>query len=213
VKIADGASVREVKGTHLVANLNTYGGNSGSAVINSETFEVEGILVRGETDFAWQGDCNVSLVCPTSGCRGEDCTRTTEFANLIGTKLIGIQAMCNNKYVCAEDAGNKSLIANRDLIRGWETFKLIDLGSGKVAMQAVNGKYVCAEEGGKLPLIANRDWIRGWETFEYIDKGNSKFALKAWNGKYVCAEERGSKPLIANRDWIRGWEIFSLKLI
>jgi subtilisin family serine protease len=128
-------------------------------------------------------------------------------------KIIGIQATCNNKYVCAEDAGNKSLIANRDWIRGWETFKLIDLGSGKVAMQAVNGKYVCAEEGGNKPLIANRDWIRGWETFEYIDKGNSKFALKAWNGKYVCAEEAGNKPLIANRDWIRGWETFSLILI
>jgi hypothetical protein len=67
----------------FVANLDTYGGNSGSPVFNSNTREVEGVLVRGETDFATQGGCQVSLVCPTSGCRGEDCTRTTEFANLV----------------------------------------------------------------------------------------------------------------------------------
>ena len=126
-------------------------------------------------------------------------------------KLVAMQAI-NGKYVCAEDAGNKPLIANRDWIRGWETFKLIDLGNGKIAMQAVNGKYVCAEEGGKLPLIANRDAIRGWETFEYIDKGNNRFALKAWNGKYVCAEDAGNKSLIANRDAIKSWETFSLIL-
>ena len=67
----------------FVANLDTYGGNSGSPVFNSETHEVEGILVRGETDFVLNGACSVSLVCPTSGCRGEDCTRTTEFSGLV----------------------------------------------------------------------------------------------------------------------------------
>ena len=33
------------------ANLDTFGGNSGSAVFNSETMEVEGILVRGAKDY------------------------------------------------------------------------------------------------------------------------------------------------------------------
>ena len=35
----------------FVCNLDTYGGNSGSPVFNSSTHELEGILVRGETDF------------------------------------------------------------------------------------------------------------------------------------------------------------------
>jgi len=83
-KFAGGAVVRDnAQSAFFVANLDTYGGNSGSPVFNSDTHEVEGILVRGETDFVRQGACQVSLVCPTTGCRGEDCTRTTEFSSLV----------------------------------------------------------------------------------------------------------------------------------
>ncbi|MFC0666201.1 trypsin-like peptidase domain-containing protein [Azotobacter chroococcum] len=83
-KFAGGATVRENQSNaFFIANLDTYGGNSGSPVFNSTTHEVEGILVRGEADFVAQGTCNISLVCPTTGCRGEDCTRTTEFAPLV----------------------------------------------------------------------------------------------------------------------------------
>jgi hypothetical protein len=83
-KFAGGAVVRDnTPTTFFVANLDTYGGNSGSPVFNSETHEVEGILVRGEKDFVHAGNCRVSLVCPTTGCRGEDCTRTSEFAQLV----------------------------------------------------------------------------------------------------------------------------------
>ena len=81
-KFAGGAAVRDNEPkAFFVANLDTYGGNSGSPVFNSDTHVVEGILVRGETDFAMSGTCRVSLVCPSTGCRGEDVTRTTEFAN------------------------------------------------------------------------------------------------------------------------------------
>ncbi|MGM0889805.1 MAG: trypsin-like serine peptidase [Bacillota bacterium] len=85
-KFAGGAVVRKNdQDAFFIANLDTYGGNSGSPVFNSDTHEVEGILVRGETDFVRDGNCNVSLVCPTTDCRGEDCTRTTEFAYHIPT--------------------------------------------------------------------------------------------------------------------------------
>lgn len=84
LKFADGAIVRDNQPTaFFVANLDTYGGNSGSPVFNSNTHEVEGILVRGERDFVGSGDCMISLVCPTTGCRGEDCTRASEFQHLI----------------------------------------------------------------------------------------------------------------------------------
>lgn len=82
-KFAPGATVRNNGAqAFFQANLDTYGGNSGSPVFNAENV-VEGILVRGETDFVAQGNCMVSLVCPTTGCQGEDCTRTTEFAVLV----------------------------------------------------------------------------------------------------------------------------------
>ena len=73
-KVAGGASVRNDAGTYFVANLDTYGGNSGSAVFDSASGEVAGILVRGETDFRRVGSCLQSNVCTDSGCRGEDVT-------------------------------------------------------------------------------------------------------------------------------------------
>lgn len=84
-KFAAGATVRSNESkAFFVANLDTYGGNSGSPVFNSSTHIVEGLLVRGERDFVkTDGDCFVSMVCPTTGCRGEDCTRTTEFYELL----------------------------------------------------------------------------------------------------------------------------------
>ena len=83
-KVAGGAAVRENSAKAMfVANLDTYGGNSGSPVFNADTHEAEGILVRGETDFVSNGSCDISLVCPTSGCRGEDSTRTTVFTPIL----------------------------------------------------------------------------------------------------------------------------------
>lgn len=90
-KYADGAIVRSnTNADFFVANLDTYGGNSGSPVFNKATNEVEGILARGERDFASQSlsgpaSCQVSLTCPDSGCRGEDCVRITLLADFIPT--------------------------------------------------------------------------------------------------------------------------------
>ncbi|MEZ4741047.1 MAG: trypsin-like peptidase domain-containing protein [Bdellovibrionota bacterium] len=83
-KIASGAWVRSNDADKFfVANLDSYGGNSGSAVFNTETGEVEGILVRGENDFVRQNNCIVSNVCNDFECRGEDVTRAIEFAKYI----------------------------------------------------------------------------------------------------------------------------------
>ena len=46
------------------------------------------VLVEGQSrvaieDFKEVDGCNVSLVCPTTGCRGEDVNRTTEFQSLV----------------------------------------------------------------------------------------------------------------------------------
>jgi V8-like Glu-specific endopeptidase len=43
--------------TNFVTNLDTFGGNSGSAVFNSATGEVEGILVRGAKDYIGDNGC------------------------------------------------------------------------------------------------------------------------------------------------------------
>lgn len=83
-KYAPRARVRDnTAAQFFVANLDTYGGNSGSPVFNSSNRTVEGILVRGENDFVSNGSCFVSMVCPTTGCRGEDVMRAPLWAGKI----------------------------------------------------------------------------------------------------------------------------------
>ncbi|WP_437317003.1 trypsin-like serine peptidase [Sorangium sp. So ce385] len=64
------------------ASTDSYGGGSGSVVLGANSRLVEGVLVRGETDFVEASGCWASKVCPTEGspCRGEDVTRASEFA-------------------------------------------------------------------------------------------------------------------------------------
>lgn len=81
-KIADGAWVRSTNDVFFSANLDTYGGNSGSAVFNAVTGVVEGILVRGETDYISRGLCRVSNRISNSSGRGEDVTLITNIKEL-----------------------------------------------------------------------------------------------------------------------------------
>ncbi|MFN8791240.1 MAG: trypsin-like serine peptidase [Bdellovibrionales bacterium] len=75
-KVTDGAQVRATHPEYFVTNLDTYGGNSGSAVFNSSTLEVLGILVRGERDYSYDSEnrCYRSVQCAMDSCRGEDVT-------------------------------------------------------------------------------------------------------------------------------------------
>ena len=85
VKVAGGATVKGVSSNYLESNLDSYGGNSGSPVVNASTGVVEGILVRGENDFDWTGSCYVSNTCSNSnGCPGfEELTRASIFEQYI----------------------------------------------------------------------------------------------------------------------------------
>lgn len=74
-KVSGGANVRSLERGYFVANLDTYGGNSGSAVFNEQTGLIEGILVRGVADFVFSNGCRKSNVCANDGCRGEEVTR------------------------------------------------------------------------------------------------------------------------------------------
>ena len=75
-KIADGAMVRSLGPVFFVADLDSFGGNSGSAVVNHKTGEVEGILVRGEKDYVLDSSrgCWVPKRCEAKTCSGEDVT-------------------------------------------------------------------------------------------------------------------------------------------
>ncbi len=78
-KITDGAIVRSRSEKFFSANLDTYGGNSGSAVFNGRSGLVEGILVRGARDYIWdyQENCRVSNIVADDFGGGEEVTYIT----------------------------------------------------------------------------------------------------------------------------------------
>lgn len=89
LKVAGGATVRNSSpANYFEANLDTYGGNSGSPVFNAVTGVVEGILVRGNADYVLNSalGCYVSNVCADTGCASggwEDVSRSVRFASLV----------------------------------------------------------------------------------------------------------------------------------
>ncbi len=78
LKYAPGAHVRDDSNPgFFVADLDTFGGNSGSGVYDQATKKLIGVLVRGDTDYLEDKTkkCWRVHVCPQNGCRGEDVTR------------------------------------------------------------------------------------------------------------------------------------------
>ena len=74
LKYAPNATVRDASNeASFVANLDTFGGNSGSGVYDQTSKKLIGILVEGEIDYKpdTSGTCNLINVCPDNGCTGE----------------------------------------------------------------------------------------------------------------------------------------------
>ncbi len=78
LKYAPGAWVRNnSKTSYFVANLDTFGGNSGSPVFDSQTNALVGLLVRGGADYLYskKDKCYRPFPCPDIGCDGEEVMR------------------------------------------------------------------------------------------------------------------------------------------
>jgi hypothetical protein len=72
----------------FVTNLDTFGSNSGSPVINTATYLVDGILVRGANDYILSDDGSCIQVnrCPEGGggnCTGENATKMALLSEFI----------------------------------------------------------------------------------------------------------------------------------
>ncbi|MDA8130210.1 MAG: serine protease [Elusimicrobia bacterium] len=95
LKVAGGATVRDYsKVGYFVADLDTFGGNSGSPVFNARTKKIEGILVRGDTDFVdgLGGTCTTMATYEQTGGRGEDVTKVSALSSSI-PRLAGKKAV------------------------------------------------------------------------------------------------------------------------
>ena len=108
-KVAFGATTHVIDNTatgYFVANLDTYAGNSGSPVFNAATGVVEGILVRGNTDFNANGGCFVSSVMPDSTTAAEEVSKASTFAQFV-PELDGKGALSldHSVYSCTGTVG------------------------------------------------------------------------------------------------------------
>jgi len=85
LKVAAGATVRDFsKVGYFVADLDTFGGNSGSPVFNARTKKIEGILVRGDEDFLDSpAGCTTMATYAQTGGRGEDVTKISVLSSVI----------------------------------------------------------------------------------------------------------------------------------
>lgn len=119
-KVADGATLRTNTHPHyFVATLDTFGGNSGSAVFNTSTLAVEGILVRGETDYKYNSDkmCREIYVCAEDACRGEDVSRITSIIELAKRDLVMEAALKNDVEVVGKYLAEKGWVNMYDNAR------------------------------------------------------------------------------------------------
>jgi hypothetical protein len=73
---------------YFTANLDTYGGNSGSPVFNVDTGLVEGILVRGAQDFVLESTCFRSNVLADDAGTGEEVTKSSAFSVYVPELLV-----------------------------------------------------------------------------------------------------------------------------
>jgi len=119
LKVAAGSSVRDAspKG-YFVADLDTFGGNSGSPVFNASTKLIEGILVRGDQDFiqAPGGGCITMATYLQSGGRGEDVTKVSELQAFI-PRLAGERQAADDAEA---PASQPMTLENLDLQDGME---------------------------------------------------------------------------------------------
>jgi V8-like Glu-specific endopeptidase len=85
-KIAEGARVMDTGDDFkFVANLDTFGGNSGSPVFNAKTGLIEGVLVSGARDYTYDESrgCVLTRHCEEGECDGERSTRASIVAPFI----------------------------------------------------------------------------------------------------------------------------------
>jgi hypothetical protein len=138
---------------------------------------------------------------------------------------IALKLADNGRFVCAENQGASQLVANRDAAGLWETFDLIYLGNGQVALLSrANNQFVCTDLNNSLgqfgPLYANRSAIGQWETFDLINNSDGSISLRSHaNGQYVRAnlhtnmDPNGDGPLFADANFIDSQEKFFIYTI
>jgi hypothetical protein len=204
IKYAPGSNVRDnTPAAFFVANLDTYGGNSGSPVFNADTHDIEGILVRGENDFVMDGNCRVSLVCPNTGCRGEDCTRMSQFSNLVPealalpqTGVYTIQQRSNNRFIDAHESSGSdfSVVTRTAQNNDTQRWVLTLVGGAYTIQQKSSTRFMDAHESSSndfsvVTRTTQKNDTQKWVLL-HLDADLCTYTMQQLrNGRFVDAHE------------------------
>ena len=121
----------------------------------------------GNSKFVGKAENSLELVLTTEKISGMQ--NFFEFQYISGG-LIAIVSKLNNRYVCAENAGELPLAINRRMIYGtWEVFEIHDHQSdGSISLKSIsNGKFI---SGLSDKLLANKQKVKSdWEKFKIVN--------------------------------------------
>jgi len=174
-KAADGANVQNDNGAipWFQANLDTYGGNSGSPVVNTDTWTVEGILVRGAPDFVNGGGCMRSNVVPNSGNPGtglpfEEVSKTITFAASVPPLISsrGTIKLDRTYYRCSDSA--KLELADLDLTGAGSHSIVVATSTGDTEIVALTETSPASGAFLGVVVLATGASLLGNDTIEVV---------------------------------------------
>lgn len=120
---------------------------------------------------------------------------------LITARQIALKAH-NGKYVSADLTEGKEGVmkaAWADRIGTWETFAVVDLGDGTIALLADNGKYIDVDADNGSVLKARVEQLEKCGRFRVCHQGDAGIALRVDGGMYVGADSNDGGVLKAWR--------------
>ena len=97
----------------FTANLDDHGVNSGSPVFDAASMVVEGILVRGDTDFVIDGACMRSNVCSDAGCPGFEEASRSRALHCDRREVARVQRRAGDGIAASSDGRGRRLAAPR----------------------------------------------------------------------------------------------------
>jgi hypothetical protein len=119
---------------------------------------------------------------------------------------IAIKANINDRLFSAEYGGNISngmaISANREEVRGFETFEEIKLPNGCFALKTETGHYLTADLNGELRTNATE--IGAWENFKWMGS-----FIATFHGKLLTARIDKDFIPIETTDNTGSWEEFT----
>ncbi len=119
---------------------------------------------------------------------------------------VTLRGAVNGKYVSSEN-GESPMHCNRASASSWETFRVVEAGSGRIALQAAsNGKYVT----GASPMYADGASLGGAEQFAWLSPAPGQVQLQSVSSGYFVSSEDGIEAMTCNRTEASGWETFDV---